>query len=107
VAGRNFLPPVVFTSQDMIPSNVMLLVAGISLLASACQKQRDAAPAVQDQVGTAEHKTVEFIEKGESKIIQHYEEWNTQGWAVVSVSKPFPRPDGTVLRKVELGRPKK
>jgi len=76
-------------------------------MASACQKQRDAAPAVYEPVDTVEHKTVELIEKGESQIRQHYEKWNSHGWAVVSVSKPLPRPDGTVLRKVELARPKK
>jgi len=77
----------------------MLLVAVASLLVTACQKKHG---------DTVEHKTVELIENaGETKLLQHSEEWNNAGWAIVSVSKPLPRPDGTVLRKVELTRPKK
>lgn len=92
----------------MKPSKTVLLVLVVGLLASACQKQRDANTAVQNPGDSLEHKTVELVEKGgESKLMQHSEEWNNAGWAIVSVSKLSPRPDGTVLRKIELTRPKR
>ncbi|HLH54666.1 MAG TPA: hypothetical protein VKY92_13720 [Verrucomicrobiae bacterium] len=89
----------------MKPSRTLLLLVVGSLLAGGCQKQHDSSTAAQNPGDTPEHKTVELVDKaGECTDWKHYEEWNSAGWSVTSVSRPFPQPDGTVLRKIELAR---
>jgi hypothetical protein len=50
-----------------------------------------------------EYKTVEEA-MSESELRQQMGQWQREGWAVLSISKPLPQPDGTVHRKVELKR---
>jgi hypothetical protein len=50
-----------------------------------------------------EYKTVEEP-MSEAELRQHMGQWQREGWAVLSISKALPQPDGTVHRKVELKR---
>ena len=52
-----------------------------------------------------EYKTVEQA-MSETDLRQNMDQWQREGWAVLSISKALPQPDGTVHRKVELRRAK-
>lgn len=51
-----------------------------------------------------ETRTLAFRADSEKEMRSNMEDWQHQGWKVLSVSKPFPQPDGTVKRKAELSR---
>lgn len=58
-----------------------------------------------------EYKTVEVEESPDKEraigqIQEKMLEFQREGWAVLSVSKPLPQPDGTVHRKYSLSRAK-
>ena len=55
--------------------------------------------------GRWEYKTVEQA-MSETDLRQNMDQWQREGWAVLSISKALPQPDGTVHRKVELRRAK-
>lgn len=48
-----------------------------------------------------EYKTVDKA-MSEAELRQHMQQWQQEGWAVLSISRALPQPDGTVHRKVEL-----
>jgi hypothetical protein len=52
-------------------------------------------------VNTRISKTV-VQEIQDSDLRQHMQEWNRQGWAVLSISKPLTNQDGTIVRRVQL-----
>lgn len=51
-----------------------------------------------------ENRTIEFAAESEKDLRVRMEQWQQEGWKVLSVSKPLPQPDGGVKRKAELSR---
>lgn len=69
---------------------------------SSASPARDVARASEpNQDAGGECKTVERA-MSETDLRQQMDQWQREGWAVLSISKPLPQPDGTVHRKVEL-----
>jgi len=82
-----------------------LIAAGV-LLVSGCGTSRKTAASVEKPPPVLEHRAVEFMQKSESDIREHLAQWQQEGWNVMSLSKPLPQADGTVLRRAELTRSK-
>jgi hypothetical protein len=69
----------------------------------------ETGPAPQDNDTASEHKTViktesSVPEQRAGQLQQWMQEFQREGWAVLSVSKPQPQPDGTVRREYRLKR---
>ena len=82
-----------------------LIAAGV-LLVGGCETQRKTAAPVEKAPPAVEYRTAEFVQKSESDIREHMAQWQREGWNVMSISKPLPQADGTVIRRAELSRPK-
>ena len=52
-----------------------------------------------------EYKNVEQA-MSQTDLRQNMDQWQREGWAVLSISKALPQPNGTIHRKVELRRAK-
>ena len=76
-----------------------------------CQSNQSSASATPNMVSSPpksttpgwEYKTVEK-NLSEVELRKQIGEWSEQGWAVLNVSAPIQQADGTVHRKINLGR---
>jgi hypothetical protein len=80
-----------------------LIAAGV-LPVGGCETSRKTPTSAEETPLPVEYRTVEFVQKSESDIREHMAQWQREGWSVMSISKPLPRADGTVLRSAELSR---
>jgi hypothetical protein len=78
----------------------------VVLVLAGCSKSQNPAPSAEKAAASVEQKTVEFVERSDADLRKHMAEWAQEGWTVLSISQRIVQPDGTVLRKVELLKPR-
>jgi hypothetical protein len=106
-------------------AKILLGIAALVCLAAAaaplvgCQRSaaspRIAATAQEPPARTGdaapEYKTVEVVESPDeeqaiAQLKERQQQFQREGWAVLSVSKPLPQSDGTIHRQYTLSRAK-
>jgi hypothetical protein len=50
-----------------------------------------------------QHRTVEFVERSEGDVREHMEQWQREGWSVLSISANSPSPTGLISEPRNYG----
>ena len=99
--------PIRFFFKKMNALFLLCLLAAGCLLASGCAKPSETAPPAEHRtVDTAEHKTVETVERSKSDFPKLMNQWEREGWLVLSTSKVVTDADGITRRTVNLAKRK-